>query len=69
MVHRKLYKAGNSIVVAIPSYMLDRAQLDIGSTVEILQGNKTNIIFIKHHDPQSHNKIGNMPKQPVIDPS
>ena len=65
MVTRKLYKVGNSVVVALPSYMLERLGLHAGSSVEVWQGFKTNQIWIRPHDPDSHNKIGNMPRQPI----
>ena len=62
MVTRKLYKAGNSIVVARPSYMLEELHFSEGDTIEVWAAYKSKQIWLRHHNPNKHNELGNKPR-------
>lgn len=48
---RKLYRQGNSIVVALPSHILDHAHLHTGDTVIIRPFLSTSIALTKYIPP------------------
>jgi antitoxin component of MazEF toxin-antitoxin module len=61
MIQRKLYRSGNSIVIALPSYMLERLELDAGDSVTVYQGRHANTIILMNPASAAHNRIGRTP--------
>ena len=61
MISRKLYRSGNSVVVAIPSYMLNNLDLSPGDTVNLSHNSGPRYIRITPATPTTTPPPGTKP--------